>query len=68
MEVVFRHLSEGISSYYRYVYYNKLQWYSEYYLIHRFLNKPALHFDDVLFSVGKICSHLVSYLTFHKSR
>ncbi|KAL4220187.1 hypothetical protein ACF0H5_020595 [Mactra antiquata] len=33
-----------------------------------FLNKPALFFDDVLFSVGKICNHLVSYLTFHKQK
>ncbi|XP_053404596.1 uncharacterized protein LOC123553966 isoform X2 [Mercenaria mercenaria] len=33
-----------------------------------FLNKPALFFDDVLYSVGKICNHLVSYLTFHKQK
>ncbi|XP_060554916.1 uncharacterized protein LOC132715849 isoform X4 [Ruditapes philippinarum] len=33
-----------------------------------FLNKPAMYFDDVLFSVGKICNHLVSYLTFHKQK
>lgn len=33
-----------------------------------FLNKPAMFFDDVLFSVGKISNHLVSYLTFHKQK
>jgi len=38
------------------------------FVVLRFLNKPAMFFDDVLFSVGKICNHLVSYLTFHKQK
>ncbi|XP_052784069.1 uncharacterized protein LOC128219927 isoform X2 [Mya arenaria] len=33
-----------------------------------FLKRPPQYFDDVLYSVGKICNHLVSYLTLHKAR
>ncbi|XP_052216609.1 uncharacterized protein LOC127834638 isoform X2 [Dreissena polymorpha] len=33
-----------------------------------FLNKPMQFIDDVLYSVGKLCNHLITYLTFHKAK
>ena len=39
-----------------------------FYFISRFLTKPAMYFDDILFAVGKICNHLITYLTFHQSK